>query len=70
MFASCLTAEASSFCLTRVQGSAAELLALLVQSSPINQKLLGVEDGIDLLLQVAAQYRNKDPEEGNEDEEG
>lgn len=54
-----------------VKGAAGELLAALVQGSTPNQKALGLEEGVDALLQCIAPYRNRDPEEGAAgDEEG
>jgi beta-catenin-like protein 1 len=48
---------------------AAEVLAILLQSSPANRKHLTTLDGVDLLLQILAAYRKRDPEKGSEEEE-
>jgi len=48
---------------------AAEVLAILLQSSQINQKKLCELDGVDLLLQILAAYRKRDPSRGTEEEE-
>jgi beta-catenin-like protein 1 len=48
---------------------AAEVLAILLQSSPINRRKLCELDGVDLLLQILAAYRKRDPIKGTEEEE-
>lgn len=48
---------------------AAEILAILLQSSPINRRKLCELDGVDLLLQLLAAYRKRDPIKGTEEEE-
>ena len=48
---------------------AAEVLAILLQSSPINRRKLCELDGVDLLLQLLATYRKRDPVKGTEEEE-
>ncbi|KAH8687682.1 beta-catenin-like protein-like protein 1 [Tricladium varicosporioides] len=48
---------------------AAEVLAILLQSSPINRRKLCELDGVDLLLQILAAYRKRDPAKGTEEEE-
>lgn len=48
---------------------AAELLAILLQSSPLNVKKLSSLDGIDTLLQLIAPYRKRDPAKGSDEEE-
>jgi len=48
---------------------AAEVLAILLQSSPINRRKLCELDGVDLLLQLLAAYRKRDPVKGTEEEE-
>jgi len=48
---------------------AAEVLAILLQSSPINRRKLCELDGVDLLLQILAAYRKRDPLKGTEEEE-
>jgi beta-catenin-like protein 1 len=48
---------------------AAEVLAILSQTSPeTRQHILGL-DTVDILLQLIAQYRKRDPEKGGEEEE-
>jgi beta-catenin-like protein 1 len=48
---------------------AAEVIAILLQSSPLNRKKLCELDGVDLLLQILAAYRKRDPLKGTEEEE-
>lgn len=48
---------------------AAEVLAILLQSSPLNRRKLSSLDGVDLLLQLLAAYRKRDPQKGTEEEE-
>ncbi len=48
---------------------AAEILAILVQSSPANRRRLAELDAIDVMLQLAATYRKRDPKKGGEEEE-
>ena len=48
---------------------AAEVLAILLQSSPVNRRLLAELDGVDLLLQLLAAYRKRDPIKGTDEEE-
>jgi beta-catenin-like protein 1 len=48
---------------------AAEVLAILLQSSAANQKRLVEIDGVDALLQLASAYRKRDPLKGTEEEE-
>lgn len=48
---------------------AAEVLAILLQSSPVNRRLLAELDGVDLLLQLLAAYRKRDPVKGTDEEE-
>ncbi|KAF7714745.1 Catenin-beta-like, Arm-motif containing nuclear protein [Penicillium ucsense] len=48
---------------------AAEILAILLQSSPKNrEKFVGLE-GVDALLQLLSQYRKRDPVKDSEEEE-
>jgi len=48
---------------------AAEILAILLQSSSKNrEKFLGL-DGVDTLLQLLSQYRKRDPEKDSDEEE-
>jgi len=48
---------------------AAELLAILLQSSPANRALLVAQNGVDILLQCLAPYRRRDPAHGTDEEE-
>ncbi|KAE9375531.1 beta-catenin-like protein-like protein 1 [Stipitochalara longipes BDJ] len=48
---------------------AAEVMAILLQSSPLNRRRLCELDGVDLLLQILAAYRKRDPLKGTEEEE-
>jgi len=41
---------------------ATELLAVLLQKSPANQKLLGETEGVLALLMAASHYKRKDPQ--------
>lgn len=47
----------------------AELLAILLQSSPKNRAVFINLDGVDLLLQLLAPYRKRDPVKGGDEEE-
>lgn len=47
---------------------AAEILAILVQSSPVNRRKLAAADAVDVILQLVAAYRRLDPEKGEEEE--
>ncbi|KAI4231187.1 MAG: hypothetical protein LQ349_005777 [Xanthoria aureola] len=48
---------------------AAEILAILLQSSSPNRTLFFSLDGIDILLQLLSPYRKRDPTKGTEEEE-
>ncbi|KAI0121019.1 Catenin-beta-like protein [Xylariales sp. AK1849] len=48
---------------------AAELLAILVQSSPKNRRRFADLGAVDIMLQLVAAYRKRDPEKGGEEEE-
>ncbi|KAI9810246.1 MAG: hypothetical protein M1827_006380 [Pycnora praestabilis] len=48
---------------------AAEVLAILLQSSQSNRKRLTELHGVDLLLQLLSTYRKRDPIKGTEEEE-
>lgn len=48
---------------------AAEIIALLAQASPDNRTRLMKIDAVDLILQLVAPYRKRDPERGSEEEE-
>lgn len=45
---------------------AAEILAILVQSSPANRRALVARDAVDVMLQLVASYRKLDPDKGEE----
>ncbi|KAL2127870.1 hypothetical protein VTI74DRAFT_10032 [Chaetomium olivicolor] len=48
---------------------AAEILAVLVQSSRANRRRLAEMDAVDGMLQLVAAYRKRDPEKGGDEEE-
>jgi beta-catenin-like protein 1 len=48
---------------------AAEVLAILLQSSSANRKRLADMDGVDTLLQIVSSYRRRDPLKGSDEEE-
>ncbi|KAK4149648.1 Catenin-beta-like protein [Chaetomidium leptoderma] len=48
---------------------AAEILAILVQSSGKNRRKLAALDAVDTMLQLVAAYRKRDPEKGGDEEE-
>lgn len=48
---------------------AAEILAILLQSSSANRKRVTELDGVDTLLQLLASYRKRDPQKDSEEEE-
>ena len=48
---------------------AAEILAILLQSSPENRTHFMSLNGVDLCLQLLSSYRKKDPSKGTEEEE-
>ncbi len=48
---------------------AAEILAILLQAAPANRQVLAEKDGVDILLQILAPYRKRDPAHGTEEEE-
>ncbi|TVU27597.1 hypothetical protein EJB05_19090, partial [Eragrostis curvula] len=47
---------------------ASEILAILLQNSPANQKRLGQSNGVDALLQAVAMYKSRDPKTSDEEE--
>ncbi|RWW16633.1 hypothetical protein GW17_00019470 [Ensete ventricosum] len=47
---------------------ASEILAILLQNSPINQKRLGQMNGVDAVLQAVALYKSRDPKSEDEEE--
>ncbi|KAM7183995.1 putative DUF1716 domain containing protein [Naviculisporaceae sp. PSN 640] len=48
---------------------AAEILAILVQSSPANRRRLADLNAVDAMLQLVAPYRRRDPDKGGDEEE-
>jgi beta-catenin-like protein 1 len=48
---------------------AAEVLAILLQSSSVNRKVVIDLNGVDLFLQLLSVYRKRDPEKGTDEEE-
>jgi beta-catenin-like protein 1 len=48
---------------------AAEILAILLQSSAQNRKKFAEIDGVDVLLQLLSAYRRHDPEKDSDEEE-
>lgn len=48
---------------------AAEILAILVQESALNRRRLVDLDAVDIMLQLVAPYRKRDPEKGGDEEE-
>ncbi|KAF9886436.1 hypothetical protein FE257_011468 [Aspergillus nanangensis] len=51
------------------QQYAAEILAILLQSSPKNRNTFIGLEGVDVLLQLLSQYRKRDPEKDSDEEE-
>ncbi|WOK94807.1 beta-catenin-like protein 1 [Canna indica] len=47
---------------------ASEILAILLQNSPANQKRLGQMNGVDAVLQAVAVYKSRDPKSEDEEE--
>lgn len=48
---------------------AAEILAIMLQAAPVNRAVLAEQNGVDILLQLLAPYRKRDPAHGTEEEE-
>ncbi|KAK5994922.1 Beta-catenin-like-like protein [Cladobotryum mycophilum] len=48
---------------------AAEIFAILAQSAPENRRKLASLDAVDVMLQLVAPYRRRDPDKGSEEEE-
>lgn len=48
---------------------AAEILAILLQSSPKNRQRFIEVDGVDILLQILSAYRKRDPDRDTDEEE-
>lgn len=47
---------------------ASEILAIMLQNSPANQKRLGQMNGVDIVLQAVAMYKSRDPRSSDEEE--
>ncbi|CAN6464141.1 unnamed protein product [Victoria cruziana] len=47
---------------------AAEILAIILQSSAANQRRLGQMNGVDTVLQAVAMYKSRDPKSADEEE--
>lgn len=54
--------------ITQNKQYAAEILAILVQTSSANRRKLADKDAVDTMLQLLAAYRKLDPEKGQEEE--
>ena len=54
---------------SQIKQYAAEVLAILLQSSAINRRRFVDLDGIDTFLQLLSAYRKRDPAKGTEEEE-
>ncbi|KAH9965946.1 DUF1716-domain-containing protein [Russula dissimulans] len=50
------------------RGYAAELLSILLQGTRLNRLELGKKDGVEILLNVASQFRRRDPADADEAE--
>jgi len=50
------------------RGYASELLSILLQGSQLNRLELGKNDGVEILLNVASQFRRRDPTDADEAE--
>ncbi|KAH9999864.1 DUF1716-domain-containing protein [Russula vinacea] len=50
------------------RGYSAELLSILLQGSQLNRLELGKRDGVEMLLNVASQFRRRDPADADEAE--
>lgn len=48
---------------------AAEMIAILAQASAENRRALAGHDAVDIMLQLVASYRKRDPDKGSEEEE-
>lgn len=55
--------------LTQNKQYAAEILAILLQSSAKNRENFIGAEGVDILLQLLSQYRKRDPEKDSDEEE-
>lgn len=47
----------------------AEILAILLQNSKSNRRVLTTVNGVDIILQLLSTYRNQDPAKGTDEEE-
>ncbi|OJJ66566.1 hypothetical protein ASPBRDRAFT_35001 [Aspergillus brasiliensis CBS 101740] len=54
---------------TQNQQYAAEILAILLQSTPKNREKVVSLDGVEVLLQLLSAYRKRDPEKDSDEEE-
>lgn len=54
--------------ITQNKQYAAEIMAILVQSSSANRRKLASMDAVDVMLQLTASYRKHNPEKGEEEE--
>lgn len=54
--------------ITQNKQYAAEILAILVQTSAVNRRKLASMEAVDVMLQLVASYRKLDPEKGEEEE--
>ncbi|GAQ46416.1 hypothetical protein AtubIFM55763_005473 [Aspergillus tubingensis] len=54
---------------TQNQQYAAEILAILLQSTPKNREKVVSLDGVEILLQLLSAYRKRDPEKDSDEEE-
>ncbi|ROW07643.1 hypothetical protein VPNG_06810 [Cytospora leucostoma] len=54
--------------ITQNKQYAAEILAILVQTSSANRRRLAEKDAVDVMLQLVAAYRKLNPEKGEEEE--
>lgn len=55
--------------ITQNKQYAAEILAILAQASTKNRTQLSRQDSVDIMLQLIAPYRRRDPDKGGEEEE-
>lgn len=55
--------------MTQNQQYAAEILAILLQSTPKNREKVVSLDGVEILLQLLSAYRKRDPEKDSDEEE-
>lgn len=55
--------------ITQNKQYSAELLAILLQASPLNRKAFVGLEGVDVILQLLSPYRKRDPVKGGDEEE-